>query len=67
MIGPFAGIDEIPNRYRFATLVFRRARRLQGGAPPLMPPESHNCSRVAQQEAMAGLLDFSVPAPEIKP
>lgn len=67
MMGPFAGIEEILNRFQFATVVFRRARRLYGGAPPLMPPDSRNFNRIAQQEAMAGLLDFSVLPPEPKP
>lgn len=64
MMGPFQGFDNIPSRYQFAVVVSLRARALQGGARPLMLSSSRNCSRIAQQEAMAGRLDFFVLPPE---
>ena len=40
-------------------MVARRARKLQGGARPLVAPVSRKATRIAQQEAMKGMLDFS--------
>lgn len=59
MLGPFASIEDIPSRYQFVHVVARRARKLQNGARPLVPPSSRKPTRVAQQEAMNGLLDFT--------
>ncbi|HEY7839018.1 MAG TPA: DNA-directed RNA polymerase subunit omega [Terriglobales bacterium] len=59
MFGPFTSIEDVPSRYLFMHVVARRARKLQGGARPLLPPSSRKATRIAQQEAMKGLLDFS--------
>jgi len=58
MWGPFVSIEDVPSRYQFVHVVARRARKLQGGARPLVNPLSRKPTRVAQQEALAGLLDF---------
>ncbi|MGH9480827.1 MAG: DNA-directed RNA polymerase subunit omega [Terriglobales bacterium] len=59
MLGPFVSIEDIPSRYQFVHVVARRARKLQNGARPLVPPSSRKPTRIAQQEAMSGLLDFT--------
>lgn len=59
MMGPFASIEDLPSRYQFVHVVARRARKLQGGARPLKAVTSRKPTRIAQQEAMAGLLDFT--------
>ena len=59
MFGPFTSIEDVPSRYQFVHIVARRARKLQGGARPLLPPSSRKPTRVAQQEAMAGLIDYT--------
>ncbi|MGH9468157.1 MAG: DNA-directed RNA polymerase subunit omega [Terriglobales bacterium] len=66
MWGPFASFEDVPSRYQFVHIVARRARKLQGGAPPLLTPVSRKFTRIAQQEAMSGLLEFTFlhPAPE---
>ena len=58
-MGPFTSIEAIPSRYQFVHVVARRARKIQGGARPLVPPSSRKPTRVAQQEAMSGLLEFT--------
>lgn len=58
MWGPFVSIEDVPSRYQFVHVVARRARKLQGGARPLVNPLSRKPTRVAQQEALAGHLDF---------
>lgn len=60
MLGPFNSIEDVPSRYQFVHVVARRARKLQGGARPLLPPSSRKPTRIAQQEAMSGLLDFTL-------
>jgi len=60
MLGPFESIEDVPSRYQFVHVVARRARKIQGGARPLLPPTSRKPTRVAQQEAMSGLLDFTL-------
>lgn len=59
MFGPYTSIEDVPSRYLFMHVVARRARKLQGGARPLLPPSSRKSTRIAQQEAMKGLLDFT--------
>jgi DNA-directed RNA polymerase omega subunit len=60
MYGPFASIEDVPSRYQFMHIVARRARKLQGGARPLVPSSSRKPTRIAQQEAMKGMLDFTL-------
>ncbi|MGH9415655.1 MAG: DNA-directed RNA polymerase subunit omega [Terriglobales bacterium] len=59
MMGPFASIEDLPSRYQFVHVVARRARKLQAGARPLKAVTSRKPTRIAQLEAMAGLLDFT--------
>lgn len=63
MLGPFNSIEDVPSRYQFVHVVARRARKLQGGVRPLVSPGSRKPTRIAQQEAMAGVLDFTLIAP----
>ena len=66
-MGPFKSFEDIPSRYQFAIVVSLRARNLHAGAKPLMPPASRKFHRIAQQEAMAGLLNVLILPPEHKP
>lgn len=63
MFGPFASVEDVPSRYKFVHVVARRARKLQGGQHPLLTPQSRKFTRVAQQEAMAGLLEVTTLKP----
>ncbi|MGH9520758.1 MAG: DNA-directed RNA polymerase subunit omega [Terriglobales bacterium] len=63
MLGPFHSIEDVPSRYQFVHVVARRARKLQSGVRPLVNPNSRKPTRIAQQEAMAGLLDFTLLTP----
>ncbi|HWG38502.1 MAG TPA: DNA-directed RNA polymerase subunit omega [Terriglobales bacterium] len=60
MWGPFQSVEDVPSRYQFVHVVARRARKLQAGARPLIPPPSRKHTRVAQAEAMSGLLEFTL-------
>lgn len=57
-MGPFKSIEDIPSRYQFVHVVARRARKLQGGARPLTTAVSRKPARIAETEAMGGMLDF---------
>jgi len=60
-MGPFRSIEDVPSRYQFVHIVARRARKLQGGARPLLTSPSRKPTRVAQHEAMAGALEIITP------
>jgi DNA-directed RNA polymerase omega subunit len=60
-MGPFRSIEEVPSRYQFVHIVARRARKLQGGSRPLLNSPSRKPTRVAQHEAMAGVLEVVTP------
>lgn len=60
-MGPFRSIEDVPSRYQFVHIVARRARKLQGGARPLLNSPSRKPTRVAQHEAMSGVLEIATP------
>jgi len=60
-MGPFRSIEEVPSRYQFVHIVARRARKLQGGSRPLLNSPSRKPTRVAQHEAMSGVLEIITP------
>jgi DNA-directed RNA polymerase subunit omega len=49
------------SRYRTVHLAARRARQLQMGAPPLVPTRSTKVCRVAQEEVLAGKVEYRSP------
>lgn len=57
----FRSIEDLPSRYQFVHVTARRARKLQGGARPLLTPISKKPTRIAEQEVMAGLIAFTAP------
>ncbi|MGH9475888.1 MAG: DNA-directed RNA polymerase subunit omega [Terriglobales bacterium] len=63
MFGPYTSVEDVPSRYKFVHVVARRARKLQGGAPPLLASASRKFTRIAQQEAMSGLLEVTTLKP----
>lgn len=65
----YKSIESIPSRYEFVHVVARRARKLQGGARPVLPTSvSRKPTRVAQQEVMEGAIEYYRPgADEEKP
>jgi DNA-directed RNA polymerase subunit omega len=46
------------SNYRYVLVAARRARQLQSGSQPLMPPRSAKATRVAQEELDAGLVGY---------
>ena len=53
--------------YRFIIVAAKRARQLQGGARPVLPPSSKKQTVIAMEEVRRGLVKYSltgqVPAP----
>jgi len=55
--------QKLDSKFRFILVAAKRARQLQAGARPLIQSTSKRLTRVAQQEAMAGLVPFELLAP----
>ncbi|MGH9491295.1 MAG: DNA-directed RNA polymerase subunit omega [Terriglobales bacterium] len=57
----YQSIEDVPSRYQFVHVISRRARKLQGGAQPLISVPSKKPTRIAELEAMQGLIAFTAP------
>jgi DNA-directed RNA polymerase subunit omega len=55
-------IDGFDSNYRYILVAARRARQLQGGAPPVIETGSRKPCRIAQDEIKAGKVKWVVPA-----
>jgi DNA-directed RNA polymerase subunit omega len=59
--------DPEQSTYRFIIVAAKRARQLQGGARPVLPPSSKKQTVIAMEEVRRGLVKYSltgqVPAP----
>ena len=53
-------IDGFDSNYRYILVAARRARQLQGGAPPVIDTQSRKPCRIAQDEIKAGKVTFVV-------
>ena len=47
-------VEGFDSNYRYILVAARRARQLQGGAPPVIDTGSRKPCRIAQDEIMAG-------------
>ena len=54
-------IDGFDSNYRYILVAARRARQLQGGAPPVIETSSRKPCRIAQDEIKAGKVKWVVP------
>jgi DNA-directed RNA polymerase subunit omega len=53
--------DGFDSNYRYILVAARRARQLQGGAPPVIETISRKPCRIAQDEIKAGKVKWVVP------
>ena len=60
-MGPFKSSEDVPSRYQFVHVVARRARKIQNGAAPKLNSISRKPTRIAEEEAMQGLLEVVIP------
>ena len=60
-------IDGFDSNYRYILVAARRARQLQGGAPPVIETLSRKPCRIAQDEIKAGKVKWVVPSTETSP
>ena len=49
------------SNYRYILVAARRARQLQGGAPPVIETHSRKPCRIAQDEIQAGKVKWIIP------
>jgi DNA-directed RNA polymerase subunit omega len=54
-------IEGFDSNYRYILVAARRARQLQGGAPPVIDTMSRKPCRIAQDEIKAGKVKWEVP------
>ena len=54
-------MDGFDSNYRYILVAARRARQLQGGAPPVIETHSRKPCRIAQDEIRAGKVKWEVP------
>ncbi len=54
-------IEGFDSNYRYILVAARRARQLQGGAPPVIDTISRKPCRIAQDEIKAGRVKWEVP------
>jgi len=60
-------IDGFDSNYRYILVAARRARQLQGGAPPVIETVSRKPCRIAQDEIKAGKVKWVVPETPASP
>jgi DNA-directed RNA polymerase subunit omega len=60
-------IDGFDSNYRYILVAARRARQLQGGAPPVIDTQSRKPCRIAQDEIKAGKVKWVVPEAAASP
>src|SRR3989442_7491542 len=54
-------MDGFDSNYRYILVAARRARQLQGGAPPVIQTPSRKPCRIAQDEIRAGKVKWVIP------
>jgi DNA-directed RNA polymerase subunit omega len=54
-------MDGFDSNYRYILVAARRARQLQGGAPPVIETHSRKPCRIAQDEIKAGKVKWIIP------
>src|SRR5207247_2426166 len=54
-------IDGFDSNYRYILVAARRARQLQGGAPPVIDTHSRKPCKIAQDEIKAGKVKWIIP------
>ena len=54
-------MDGFDSNYRYILVAARRARQLQGGAPPVIDTQSRRPCRIAQDEIKAGKVKWIIP------
>jgi DNA-directed RNA polymerase subunit omega len=54
-------MDGFDSNYRYILVAARRARQLQGGAPPVIDTHSRKPCRIAQDEIKAGKVKWLIP------
>ncbi len=54
-------IEGFDSNYRYILVAARRARQLQGGAPPVIDTHSRKPCRIAQDEIKAGKVKWIIP------
>ena len=54
-------MEGFDSNYRYILVAARRARQLQGGAPPVIETASRKPCRIAEEEIQAGRVKWEIP------
>jgi DNA-directed RNA polymerase subunit omega len=60
-------IEGFDSNYRYILVAARRARQLQGGAPPVIDTHSRKPCRIAQDEIKQGKVKWVIPELPVAP
>ena len=67
MSEPLTNLEKLDSKFRFVHVASRRARQLMSGAPQVIHSLSKKPTRVAQEEMLAGLIEYeAAPLPTSK-
>ena len=67
MSEPLTNLEKLDSKFRFVHVAARRARQIMSGAPPVIHSLSKKPTRVAQEEMLAGLIEYeAAPLPSSK-
>jgi DNA-directed RNA polymerase subunit omega len=65
--GRLQDLEKIESKFRFVHVAARRARQLMSGARPLLETESRKPTRVAEEETLAGVVEYEIAPPQAAP
>ena len=56
--------EALESKFRFVHVAARRARQLMGGMPALLESTSRKPTRIAEEEVLAGLIEYEAFTPK---
>src|SRR5258707_5036637 len=56
-------VEGVESKFRFVHVAARRARQLMGGMPAMLESTSRKPTRIAEEEGLAGLIEYEVTPP----
>ncbi len=61
--GRLETVEAVESKFRFVHVAARRARQLMGGMPALVESTSRKPTRIAEEEVLAGLIEYELTTP----
>ena len=64
--GRLENLESLESKFRFVHVAARRARQLMSGMPPMLESTSRKPTRIAEEEVLAGLVEYEALPPAKK-